>query len=337
MKRALVICLFLSLGAQAANCAAVYFPPLQAANSGATMQQQQKTNNYNFEDNKTRNDSNRYGDSAQSSYDDDTSSFLPAEQVADANVGYPRINEIEQSLYGKTYPKQDIQVRLARIEKSLFSTSYPNMSLSQRVDNIMMNFNESKGYPNISKNGLTKLESKLLDRTYPQDNPQNRIERIEQTLFGATQSGDLLTRYNTIKSAAANANKMSANPYDSIYQDGMPTPKTGLKGFFGNIGSALMGGGLMGGTMTGFTPSIDPYGTCGMYGNPYGGGLYNQYGSNRYGGFNAMNNPYSRMNRAYSGNLPSSGSGMYRGYRSNHGYSDSFNSYGSGAGVTILD
>lgn len=223
--------------------------------------------------------------------------YMPSQRVS-----YPKINDVERSLYGKIYPGQDILIRLARIEKSLFSTTYPNLTLAQRVDNIVANFNQINQYPNISKSGLSKMEARVFGRNYAQNDPQVRVERLEQQILGAVQEGNLEERYQTLQTAASNYNQPS-----DYYQNPLGVAQGGWKAILGSIGAAMLGGG----TLTGFTPSMDPFYNYNTYGNTCN--------PNANGWFNT------------------GGQGMYNGIRTNRGYSDTFRDYGSSSRVTILD
>jgi len=324
MKRALIICLFWAISLNAGNCATPMFPPLQPLggnnNNGVTS----LANPY------AKNPSQ---DTSQNNY------------LSDSSVSYPKINEIEHSLYGQNFTNQDILLRLARIEKSLFGTSYSNLSLAQRVDNIVMNFNQINEFPNISKNTLSGMESKVFKKSFAKNNVENRVERLEQQIFGAVQSGDMETRFETLKAAVKSYNP---NPLASDYnqnlgqnlgQDPMMMQNTlgqnpfagkqgGLRGILGGLGNMMSGGGFggMGGTMTGFTPPIDPYNNYNTNNNLYNNGYNNNNGYYN----NGYNNNFANLGSP-------SGGGIYRGYRSNHEYSDSFSNYGSGSKVTILD
>lgn len=284
MKRTLILCLVLIMGRNAGECATTFFPPLQPANTISQM-----------------------GRGITSLAD-------PFASTPDLN--YPEISRIEQTLFGRAFPTQNITIRLSRIEKSLFTTTYPSSTNTQRIDNIISNFNQMNKYPNISRNELSRLESRVFNQAFPQSNAQNRIERLEQQVFGAVQSGELDSRYEALKIAAK-----TYNP-NAIYAPNNIIPSNrGWKGVVSGLGNSLLGGNMMGGTMlggtmTGFTPPINPYNT---YDNVY------TNGNNRYNNYNSYANPYSP------------GYGMYKGYRSNHGYYDGFQDYSSGAGVTILD
>jgi hypothetical protein len=279
MKRVLIICFLFIAGASSANCAATVFQPLQPINQA--------------------------DDSIQNYSSNVTSLADPFAKSATTN--YSDINRIEQSLFGKTYDGQGISTRLSRIEKSLFTTTYPNASDSQRIDNVISNFNQINKYPNISKGALSKMESRFFSQNFPQVSPQRRIERLEQQVFGATQSGDINSRYEALKMATKNYNRnMNNNAYDSNNPNNVT--QTGWKGITGNSGNSFFGG-----SMTGFTPPI----------NPYSGSSYNTY--------NSYANPY-----------PASGYGMNRRNGVNRGlngfsYNDSSTDYGTGSGVTILD
>ena len=285
MRRALILCLFLSLGQVSGNCATTFFPPLLPTNA-------QAVNNFN---------------------NDIVTQADP--YLAQQKQNFPNISNIEQTIFGQTYTNQNIATRLSRIEKSLFTTTYPNSSNSQRTDNIISNFNQINKQPNISINDLSKLEAKVFNQTYVKNSLEQRLERLEQELLGAVQSGDVEARYNLLKSASRNYNPVNDYPTDVSTRGG------GWKALTRGIGSAMLGG-----TMTGFTP-------------PIGSGMYNGMNSG-FNGYNNYNTTSNMFNNPYNTSAMSaypSGYGMYRGNRSNRGYSDSFQNFSSGTGVTILD
>lgn len=273
MKRVFIACLLLSLSKPVAFSATTFFPPLQPIDQNSSFQNYGNSNIANLPD-----------------------------PFAKRSTNYPDISRIEQSLYGKSFDNQDIALRLSRIEKSLFTTTYPTASEAQRIDNIISNFNQINKYPNISQNVLSRMESKVFRQSFPQNNAQRRIERLEQQIFGAVQSGDLSSRYEALKIAANSYNKTPTNT-DNPYSSNNNLAQNGWRGIAGNLGSALLGG-----SMTGFTPPINPY----------------------YGNYNTYANPYNP------------GHGIYRGYGQNNGlggyrFREQYNDYGTGTGVSILD
>lgn len=311
MKRALILCLFLAINANIESCSAAYFPPLQPL-GGNNIQPALS-----------------HGGSGVTSLPDP---FARKPYSPSVTATYPKIDKIERSLYGSNFPTQDIMVRLSRIETSIFSTTYPDSPLVQRVDNIIANYNQINDYQMISKNILSKMETKILHQNYSKNDVQNRIERLEQQIFGAVQSGDIPTRYETLKTAVNNYNRnqdtqtYSQIPLDTLSQ-GSVNPRR-RNGILANLGSMLLGGG---GVMTGFSPSIDPLSTG--YNNGYSG--FNNYSGNNNYYSNGYNN--NRYNNNYSSLASPSGYGYYSGNRTNRGYSDAFNTFGSSSGVTILD
>lgn len=276
MKRALLIaCLFLLISESSAN-SVPFFPPLQPIDRSAAVQ-----------------DCNNNITSA------------PDPFVTPSSFNLSALSRIEQSLFGRSFVSQNVSSRLSRIEKTLFNTTYPNSSAAQRIDNVISNFNQLNKYPNISKNTLSKIENKVFSQTFPQNSPDRRIERLEQQMFGAVQSGDITSRYQNLITASKKFNP------DTVINSYYPMPAGGpkLRNVLGNLGNTMLGG-----SMTGFTPPIDPYG----------------YGPN---GNYSCNNPLAGLN---------SGGGIYRGSRVNNGlngysYNDSFSDFGTGTGVHILD
>ena len=54
---------------------------------------------------------------------------------AASNVSYPAVDEMEQKVFNKTFPKDDISVRLSNLEKKTFNKTYSD-DLSTRVDRL---------------------------------------------------------------------------------------------------------------------------------------------------------------------------------------------------------
>lgn len=237
-----------------------------------------------------------------------TSAADPVAMPAGFNVAI--VNRIEQSLFGRSFANQNVASRLTRIEKSLFNATYPSAPVSQRLDNIISNYNQLNKYPNISRNNLSKIEAKIFGQSFPQNSTDKRVERLEQQMFGAIQGGEMQTRYKNLMMASKNFN--ADKVISSYYPVPMGVPK--LKNVLGNFSN-------MGGNMTGYTPPIDPN---------------TDYDSE----FTSNNNLGG--NNPFAGFGPGCGNGIYRGYGTNNGpygysYGESFNNFGTGTGVHILD
>ena len=153
--------------------------------------------------------------------------------------------------------------------------------------------------------GIEKLENQILLQTYEYDSAKNRIERLEQRLFGASQEGDLTQRFETLKHVAKNYKAFNPNQgmQNSYAQNNYSRPIfTGGSGagwkstLLGNFKNQFMG------TPTGITPAMDP--------------AYMDW-------FEAE--------RALAGN------GEEVGVQTNRGYYYSNTNRGSKTGVTILD
>lgn len=151
--------------------------------------------------------------------------------------------------------------------------------------------------------GIDKLENQIMLQTYEYDSAKNRIERLEQRLFGAVQEGDLAERFETLKVAAKNYKSFKPNIQNCYEQNNYRPPVfTGSSGsswkntLWGNFKNQFVG------MPTGITPAMDP--------------AYMDY-------FEAE--------RAMVGN------GEEVGIQTNRGYYYSNRNRGTGTGVTILD
>ncbi len=153
--------------------------------------------------------------------------------------------------------------------------------------------------------GLENMEKHIFNQTFEYDLVKNRIERLEQKVFGAMQNGTLEERFVVLKSAVKNYKAYNAegyaphSAYDNQYR---PPVFTGTMG--SNWKSMLLGNfrNQFVGTPTGFTPAMDP--------------AYMDY---------------------FEAERAMMGSGQSVDYRTNHGYHRSNVSRGAQTGVTILD
>lgn len=240
------------------------------------------------------------------------------------NDSYPKITQVEKAIFNKTFVNEDIYNRLDRIENKMFNQTNPNMDLAQRVDLITQNINPSV-MCNIPLDNLSRIEIKLFNRSYVNDDPETRVIRLEKEMLGAMQQGELEERYEVVANAAKHYN---AFPVD-IYNNGNKALQS--KGYQQYpqqpyIASSNVGGGtgiihnvlsaLTGGALTGFTPSLtDPYGS---------------YCSSPY----MTNNPY--QNNFGQSQFPGSGAGFSNAMKTNTGYSLYNKNYGTGSGVHVI-
>lgn len=314
MKRALIICLFLLNSGNFSFAATPYFPPLQPMDA--------PTEAINNSSNITSNP-NAFVNTP-SSETNITTNPTPN--------NYSNIGKIEQTLFNRSFEGQNISIRLSRLEKKLFNTTYPNANSNKRIDNIISNCNQANKYPNISKNVLSDLEEKAFGQKYPQNGPVRRIERLEQQVFGAVQSGDINARYDTLRMAikAYNNNKYANADYTPIPRKTSRNIGLGTRGWSSNP--------FIGGQMTGFTPQINPFSDPFFDDN-------NNFGSSAFdnSGYNNSNynpNAYYNPRKSAYRTIGSGGYGSSNNIRTNNGGYYDYTGGGNvntGVGVTILD
>lgn len=171
----------------------------------------------------------------------------------DASMHDVKLSVVEKNIYGKSFENQNMNLRLNRIEKSLFNKTYKGLSYEDRINNIFVNYNnESK---QISPNNLSKLESKVFNRTFGSDTEKSRVSRLEEKMLGAIQEGDLKDRVDTLNRVSRKSNQVSNVPssYGTCYGGYPAYNNKGWKGALNTLGL------MFGGCPTGFTPGMDPY------------------------------------------------------------------------------
>ena len=124
----------------------------------------------------------------------------------------------------------------------------------------------------LTKQKLNALEKHALNKTYNRESYLERLERLENLTFGATQYGDLENRYRNVENA--------------IYSRPQYKTKNSLLNNIANYFS---------GEATGFTPNLIPYPTY----NNLGGFSSNPYTYHPNNGFN--NNSYEQYSNGIFG------------------------------------
>lgn len=125
---------------------------------------------------------------------------------------------------------------------------------------------------NLTKQNLNALEKHALNKTYNRESNLERLERLENLAFGATQYGDIENRYKNVENA--------------IYSRPQYKTKNSLLSNIANYFS---------GEATGFTPSLMPYPTY----NNIGGFSSNPYMYRPNNGFN--NNTFEQYSNGIFG------------------------------------
>ncbi len=119
------------------------------------------------------------------------------EEVTD----YPAITAVEQVVYSRTFPHEDITKRLQRLELKLFERSFTQQSLSDRVDQL------KRRVPESMFTAMPRTHTASPSRPRHQTNFQNNtqelkgplvglhqtLDEMEQHTFGSVSKGKLLT------------------------------------------------------------------------------------------------------------------------------------------------
>lgn len=132
---------------------------------------------------------------------------------------YPMVTKIEQNIFHKSYDNEDIYERLSRLEQSIYHQTYENDALADRVDRLSKHANISD-FPAFLVGDIERLERQHLSKTYSNESPEQRLERVEYQLLGATQSGDYEDRIENLK---ALAQRNSIDDYFASNPSSIPT------------------------------------------------------------------------------------------------------------------
>ena len=62
------------------------------------------------------------------------------------SINNNKLTEMERSIFGKTYERQNSNARINRLEQSVFNRTYPNRPFDERLNNIIVNYNNNSSY-----------------------------------------------------------------------------------------------------------------------------------------------------------------------------------------------
>ncbi len=168
--------------------------------------------------------------------------------AADSSAQYPIVDKLEQKIFSKATPNEDIYKRVSKLEKQIFKSETPNKPLNERVDklktavitdvavasydddglvNIVPDYGHANPYEPFGRgsnsfgsnsqkafnsgiyNELSILERENLNRTYPTMSVDDRLSQLESKVFQRVyNSDDEDTRVERI-AAASQAQKTS--------------------------------------------------------------------------------------------------------------------------------
>ncbi|MGE0201323.1 MAG: hypothetical protein AB7P76_10190 [Candidatus Melainabacteria bacterium] len=163
---------------------------------------------------------------------------------------YPAVSELEQHLYSRQFPAEDLNSRLTRIETTVFNGPQPG-SLSERTDRVRFEVfgttagtlqppenNDSVGYGNNGyaydlqgaqnnagamvtnpadmQNALSNVEQNVLKSTFPSEPTGQRLDRLERAIFHQTSpelsEQDRLQRVIAVAAGGGDNTESGVNP-----------------------------------------------------------------------------------------------------------------------------
>ncbi|MDR1326973.1 MAG: hypothetical protein LBJ74_01050 [Heliobacteriaceae bacterium] len=112
----------------------------------------------------------------------------------------------------------------------------------------------------FAADSLTRMERDMFRRDFRNQSAQTRVERLEERMLGAKQSGDLSRRFDTLQRASRSYGSSYPQGYyqnsQYPYYTQPVTSGSSWRGLAGSFGNFLMGG--YPGSVTGMSPQINP-------------------------------------------------------------------------------
>ena len=127
---------------------------------------------------------------------------------------YARLNRLEGKVFGTIFATENLADRLDRLKGTVESESN-DLAFDEKTNTIYSTGNNSNVPSNSPINGnLSALEMKVLGQSFDQDLLNQRIDRLERKVFGATQSGMPDNRINRLNSAVGSTFMQPAGQFN---------------------------------------------------------------------------------------------------------------------------
>ncbi|MDD3014269.1 MAG: hypothetical protein PHC34_11255 [Candidatus Gastranaerophilales bacterium] len=112
---------------------------------------------------------------------------------------YEKLSQIEKQIYSRDYSQENFSVRIERLENSIFGSTSPEPLLNRlnRLDNAVK---KSKAQNSAINHQviLDMIENRYFGTGYPEENMEERLTRLEKSIFGSPCDGNIETRFNNL-------------------------------------------------------------------------------------------------------------------------------------------
>ena len=135
----------------------------------------------------------------EDTFAEESDSWVSQEPIADANIQYPAVDELEKIVFNQTYPKKDIKQRLSALEEKTFG-KVNNEDLATRVDRLKAELKPRSFMDNLiaqSSNDFYYDDVEPMDMDY-------HLERYESPVefdYDAYNSGQTRGTFFPVKKA----------------------------------------------------------------------------------------------------------------------------------------
>lgn len=108
-----------------------------------------------------------------------------------------RLDRIEKDIYGNASDKGSVQDRINKINQTLGITGAPeeDLAVAKEMDD--------KPQEGVSYPAIDKLEIQVLGKAYSEEGVYKRLDRLEEKVFAAKQTGDLNQRMERLSASVS--------------------------------------------------------------------------------------------------------------------------------------
>ena len=136
----------------------------------------------------------------EDTFAEDDNYYYEKEPVADTNIQYPAVDELENKVFKQKYPQKDIKQRLSDLEQKTFGKTYTNDDLATRTDRLKAQIKPDKFMNNAIAQSSNYFyddgDSITLDKDYHLDRYESPVE-FDYDSYNNSQNYDYNRSYNT--------------------------------------------------------------------------------------------------------------------------------------------
>ena len=138
------------------------------------------------------------------------------EELADSDIQYPAVDELEQKIFNQTYPKKNIRDRLSALEEKSFGKAFDDVDdLSSRVDRLKAEIKPDS----FMKNAIAQSDNSYYDGEVLELDRNYHLDRYDPGVFDYDEYNSFQNRKISASTKPANLASVEKSVFNKSFKN----------------------------------------------------------------------------------------------------------------------